>query len=125
MLNDYEWEVDNDTHYMWCKQKCYENEHQMTMCEWYVVNGEMNWWIWNDMSLKMVFVMQVWLIWLSEVCWYIYMCVCVCVYLRYTVIYGECIFYGVDQCEHDGIGETIEIYLTFWMIDIFETDMGK
>ena len=53
---------------------------------------------------------------------------CVHVYTvlaRYTVIYGECIFYGVDQCEHDCIGETIEIYLTFWMIDIFETDMCK
>ena len=58
---------------------------------------------------------------------YIYI-IYVCVYkvlARYTVIYGECIFYGVDQCEHDCIGETIEIYLTFWMIDIFETDMCK
>jgi len=89
-LNDYEWEVDNDTHYMWCKQKCYENEHEMTMCEWYVVNGEMNWWIWNDMSLKMVFVMQVWLIWMSEVCWYIYIYIYIYIYQKKCVWWYYC-----------------------------------
>ena len=49
------------------------------------------------------------------------------VYIYTLVIhsYGECIVYGVDQCENDCIGEMIEIYLTFWMIDIFETDMCK
>ena len=46
-------------------------------------------------------------------------------YILVIYSYGECIFYGVDQCETDCIDEMIEIYLTFWMIDIFETDMCK